>query len=149
MAFVCMCPPRLRHEVFSISHGENHSGIRSTIQRIKLSAWWPGMDADIREMVQRCIVCSKLRSKTARDVHVWPDAVPFQRTHMDWAYVKEVGNVFIILDADSGWIEAFLVRDRTSNSVIKCLRTVFTKFGVPEVIVTDNATEFVSGDIND
>ena len=99
------------------------------------------MDADIREMV-RCIVCSELRPNTGCSHLAGSGSVPTNAYGL--AYVKEVGNVFIIVDAGYGWIEAFLVRDRTSNSGIKCLRTVFTRFGVPEVLVTDNAPEFAS-----
>ena len=67
---------------------------------------------------------------------------------MDWGYVKDVGIILIIVDAGSGWIEAFPCRDRSSNSVIKCLRTVFTRFGIPQVVVSDNAREFTSDDLN-
>ena len=34
------------------------------------------------------------------------------------------------------------------NSLIKCLQTVFTRFGVPEVLVMDSAPEFINDDIN-
>ena len=141
-------PPRLRRAVFDISHGENHSGIHSSIQRIRLSAWWPGMDKDIRLMVEKCGICNKLRPAVDRSVDVWPSALPFQRLHVDWAYVKNVGEILIIVDAASGWIEAFPMRDRSSKLVIECLRTVFTRFGVADTLVSDNAKEFVSQDVN-
>jgi len=81
-------------------------------------------------------------------VDKWPEAEPFQRMHIDWAYVKEVGNLLVIVDAGSGWIEAFSFKERTSANVIRALRTVFTRFGVPEIIVSDNAQEFVSKEFN-
>ena len=67
---------------------------------------------------------------------------------MDWAHVKGIGDVLILVDAGSGWIEAFPMCDRTSASVIKCLRTVFTRFGVAETLVSHNAPEFISDEIN-
>lgn len=63
---------------------------------------------------------------------------------MDWAFVPAIGNILIVVDAYSGWIEAFPTKDRSADSVINSLRTVFTRFGVPELVVSDNAAEFTS-----
>ena len=65
------------------------------------------------------------RPATSRSVDQWPPSSPFQRIHMDWAFFPDAGNVLVIVDSGSGWIEAFRCQDRTSQIVIKCLRTVF------------------------
>jgi hypothetical protein len=36
-------PPRFRRQAFNAAHLECHSGYRSTLQRLILSSWWPGM----------------------------------------------------------------------------------------------------------
>ena len=50
----------------------------------------------------------------------------------------------ILIDAHSKWIEAFQTSNATSRTVIDELRTVFARFGIPEMIVTDNGSCFVS-----
>lgn len=144
-------PSRLRQAVFDACHGDNHSGIQSTINRIKLSSWWPGMDDDIERMTRRCLVCCKLRPRTLKTVDQWKSTTePFERIHMDWAYFKEVQrNILIIVDAATGWIEAFPFQKRETVNVIRCLRTVFTRFGIPEVVVSDNAAEFTADYLNE
>lgn len=77
----------------------------------------------------------------------WPDARPWERLHMDWAYVKGEGNVLIIVDAGTGWIEAFPCAKRTTDNVRKCLRAVFSRFGIPNTLVSDNAKEFVADEL--
>ncbi|MEE4247241.1 MAG: transposase family protein, partial [Kangiellaceae bacterium] len=67
---------------------------------------------------------------------------------MDFAHVRSAGDVLIIVDSATGWIEAFPTRDRTSASVIKCLRAVFSRFGMPKLLVSDNAPEFTSPALN-
>ena len=47
----------------------------------------------------------------------------------------------ILIDAHSKWVEAFPTN--SSTSAVR-LRTVFTQFGLPEMVVTDNGTCFVS-----
>ena len=141
-------PLRLRKRAFQISHGDAHSGIHSSIRRLKISAWWPGMDSDIERFVRQCEVCGRNKFRGQTSVHKWPSSAPFERLHMDWADIPSVGNVLIIVDAGSGWMEAFPTKDRTSGTVIKCLRAVFTRFGIPVVLVSDNAKEFVSQELN-
>lgn len=141
-------PPRLRQKAFNITHSERHSGIQSSIRRIQLSAWWPGMSQDVERMTKQCETCNKIRPICARTCDTWPEANPFDRIHMDWAHVKGAGNVLIIVDAATGWIEAFQTNDRDTNTVIKCLRTVFTRFGIPKLVVSDNAMEFTSKELN-
>ena len=66
---------------------------------------------------------------------------------MDWGYVKDQGNILVIVDAGSGWIEAFPVGNRTSETVKIYLSQIFASFGIPKTIVSDNGPEYVSGDL--
>ena len=95
------------------------------------------MNRGIQLFVEKCGICRKLRPAVSRTVDVWPTALPFQRLHMDWAHVKGIGDILILVDAGSGWIEAFPMCDRTSASDIKCLQMVFMRFGVAETLVSD------------
>ena len=65
---------------------------------------------------------------------------------MDWGYVKDQGNILKIVDAGSGWIEAFPAGNRTSETVIIYLSQIFARFGIPKTLVSDNGPEFVSED---
>ncbi len=48
-----------------------------------------------------------------------------------------------MIDAHSKWIEAEIVRSTTSKETIRCLRET-ARFGLPELIVSDNGTSFTS-----
>ena len=66
---------------------------------------------------------------------------------MEWGYVKEQGNILVIADAGSDWIEAFPAGNRTSETVKIYLSQIFARFGIPKTFVSDNGPEFVSGDL--
>ena len=53
----------------------------------------------------------------------------------------------MIVDAGSGWIEAFPARNRTSETVKVYLSQIFARFQKPKNLVSDNSPEFVSGDL--
>ena len=54
--------------------------------------------------------------------------------------------LLVIIDAHLKWIKAFGVRSATSAVVMQCLRSVFARFGVPDMVVSDNGTCFVSSE---
>ena len=52
----------------------------------------------------------------------------------------------VLINAHSKWIEAFCTPTATSAAVIEELGPLFTKFGIPETVVTDNGTCFMSAE---
>jgi len=54
--------------------------------------------------------------------------------------------ILIIVDAHSKWVEAIPTAGSTSKVVIEELRSLFSQFGLPESIVSDNGTYFTSSE---
>ena len=55
-----------------------------------------------------------------------------------WPYI-------VIVDSHSKWMEAHVVNTATSHATIDKLQLVFATHGLPEVIVSNNGTSFISG----
>ena len=56
-----------------------------------------------------------------------------------------LGKTFLILvDAHSKWPEVVTMSGTTSQSTIEVLRSLFSRYGLPEQIVSDNGTQFTS-----
>ena len=53
----------------------------------------------------------------------------------------------MIVDAGSGWIEAFPAGNRTSQIMKVHLSQIFARFGIQGILVSDNGPEFVSSDL--
>ena len=87
------------------------------------------------------------RPSLGKTVSTWPEADVWEQFHMDWGYVKDQSNILVIVDAGSGWIEAFPAGNRTSETVKIYLSQIFARFGIPKTLVSDNGPEFVSGDL--
>ena len=75
----------------------------------------------------------------------WPTR-PWSRLHLDFAGAF-LGKIFLVLiDAHSKWIEVFITNSSTSSVVLEELKSTFARFGLPELIVTDNGACFKSED---
>ena len=75
----------------------------------------------------------------------WPTR-PWARLHLDFAGPFQGKNILVAIDAHSKWIEAVCTPSMSSSCVIDVLRTLFARFGLPEMIVSGNGTCFVSSE---
>ena len=125
---------------------EGHPGICKMKALACMYVWWPGMDSDIEKSVRTCNACQKVQSSPpAAPLNPWKWSTrPWARLHLDYAGPFENRMFLILIDAHSKWIEAVCTKRATSTAVIEELRTMFARFGIPETIVTDNGTSFVS-----
>ena len=69
---------------------------------------------------------------------------PWSRIHVDHAGPLESTMFLIIVDAYSKWMEVHVTSSSTSATTIELLRKSFASLGLPEVLVSDNATTFTS-----
>ena len=141
-------PPEVLHDqIFKMAH-QSHCGALATSRLIEREFWWPQMKIYIERRVRACERCRNARFRSRNTTHTWPkDDKPWTRLHMDWAQARGVGNILVIVDAFSGWLEAAICHDRKVDTVIDHLRAVFARFGVPHLMVTDNAPEFAGGEL--
>ena len=139
-------PPKLRPMVMAKAH-ETHPGKNATETAVRMMSWWPGISQDVLRYVNKCKECRENRPSLGKTVSTWPEAEVWERLHMDWGYVEDQGNILVIVDVGSGWIEAFPAGNRTSQTVKVYLSQIFARFGIPRTLVSDNGPEFVSSDL--
>ncbi|CAH8629503.1 unnamed protein product [Schistosoma haematobium] len=93
-----------------------------------------------------------LLSKCPRkaELHSWPSPEePWSRIHVDFAGPFQGTYFLVCVDAYSKWPEIFPINQITSQQTIMKLRQLFSRFGVPDVLVTDNGTQFISSIFSD
>lgn len=98
-------------------------------------------------MVAACTVCQQSRpSPSAPPLVGWQPAKNWERVHVDFFGPFLNQYFFLMIDAASGWIEAWPVAGLTSGVAIKCLRRAFSTHGIPSTLVSDNAQAFLSSE---
>ena len=143
-------PVKGRERVMEMLH-EAHPGIARMKSLARSYFWWPGMDREIEQCVKRCTVCqSSRKDPPVAPLHAWswPEK-PWTRVHIDYAGPMEGKMFLVIVDAHSKWMDIHITNSSTSSVTIELLRKTFAALGLPEVVVSDNATTFTSTEFSD
>ena len=67
---------------------------------------------------------------------------------MDFAELAQGQYFLAVVDAATGWIEATWTAAPSTRSVTQFLTSLFTRYGLPDILFSDNGTAFPSSDMN-
>lgn len=151
-------PLQLRKDILLNAHNvpsAGHLGIYKTAQRIKAQFYWPGMGKEIREYVLSCDLCKNIKDTThAKRTPMGSPKVasrPWEIISVDFVGDfprSKKGNKAILTVSDwfSKYILAFPMKSQNAKAIVTFLEeSVFSVFGVPATIITDNGSQFKSG----
>lgn len=140
-------PSELRKQVLDELHTA-HFGITRMKALARSYCWWPGLDADIENVTKNCQQCQLTRPNPRKvATHVWEAAKkPFERVHVDFAGPFMGRYFFLLIDAYTKWPEICDIANITTDITIEKCREIFSRFGIPEVLVSDNGTQFTSNE---
>ncbi|UYV71977.1 K02A2.6-like, partial [Cordylochernes scorpioides] len=140
-------PPSLRIKMLNCLH-ETHSGMNRMKAVARSHFWWPNLDTQIEFLVNKCRSCQQ--SQDGPNKGKWQpwkwSTRPWQRIHIDFAN-KENINLLIVVDSHSKWIEAIPMRETTTRKTIEQLRRLFSSYGLPEELVSDNGPQFTGSEM--
>ena len=143
-------PPKARERMMEELH-ETHPCICPMKYLARSHVWWPKMDCELEMKVQSCNVSQvnrKLPPEASLHPWEWPHK-PWVRLHLGYAG-PFLGKMFlIIVDVHSKWIEALPMSTSTSEATIEKLRIAFSTHGLPQMVVKDNGSSFVSKEFED
>ena len=102
-----------------------------------------GIFTRCRRIYTKMQKCKELRNLTQTTLHLWPrEMEPWNRMHMDHAYITGVVLLLILVDSFSGWPEVIRVLDKKSSTIKQILRIIFFRNGIPKTLPPDNAPEY-------
>jgi transposase InsO family protein len=133
--------------------GYGHPAGQRMYETIFRKYWWNKMMDDIESYASSCLQCQRRKAAHNKQapIQVYEKTMrPFQRCHIDLTgpFVKtDRGMQYILIFKDSltKWVEIFALPDKSAESVAECLfDEILMRHGSPEVLISDQGTEFVN-----
>jgi RNase H-like domain found in reverse transcriptase/Integrase zinc binding domain/Chromo (CHRromatin Organisation MOdifier) domain/Integrase core domain/Reverse transcriptase (RNA-dependent DNA polymerase) len=140
---------RLKHD--SVMGG--HLGAPKTLELLKPRYWWPRMGEDIREYVQSCPDCQRVKGnwKVPGDLSPGPITAPFEHIHIDlMGPLPETvsGNKYImsVVDRSTKRVDLLAIPNKEARTIAwELVSRIICWYGsCPSSIQTDQGTEFVN-----
>ena len=139
-----LVPSELRSKILEHLHA-GHNGISAMKAEARNWVWWPKIDQDIAELTKSCHICFKNFQNPQAPVLSWPcSGKPWSRLHIDFAGPIDNKYFLVIVDSYTKFLDVHICSNTTSTVTIDLLRKSFCNFGLPDVVVSDNAAYFVS-----
>jgi transposase InsO family protein len=137
-------PKSLQSDYLSCIH-MGHTGVESTKRRARDILFWPGMNEDIEKFVRACSVCNSCKPHQQREpmkMHDVPER-PWSLVATD-LFQWNGTDYMVATDSFSGWFEINELNSTSSRIVIEKLKEHFARFGVPDVLYSDNGPQYSS-----
>lgn len=145
--FRIIIPTILRESILTVLH-KSHFGIVKMKQLARSYFWWPNIDSDIENITKNCITCLvNHKNPPKSQLKSWP--VPpsaWYRLHADFLGPFHNKMYLVVVDAFSKWPEAYEMSSISATCTIDVLKDIFSRFGFPVHLVTDNGPTFTSLD---
>lgn len=142
-------------------HDEFHFGVSHVLSTLRQRYWLPQGRQNIKSIIRKCVHCKKLQGRPFPKTDVPPlpklrvsETQPFAVTGVDYTgalQAKDGENfrkyyVCLFTCAVTRAVHLELVEDLTSESFIRALRRFSGRRSYPNLIISDNATNFTHGD---
>ena len=152
---VCV-PPSYYRKALVLAHSvpiSGHTGIHSTLERLKTFAFWPTMAACVKDFVKSCAICLKTKNYKGSKAPILRNPEvdrPYDRLNMDLIGPLPVSNdnnryILSLVDVLTRYGFAVPIPDKSANTVSRALiNHVIGPFGPPRSIYSDSGPEFTA-----
>lgn len=117
-----------------------HIGIAKCRNRAKEVMFWPNKHGQIEEMVSNCPTCLQFCISNAPKELMISHEFPEFRWQVVAADLFQINaeHHLLVLDYHSRYFELEKMSSTTCREVIIRMKAIFTRFGIPEKVVSDN-----------
>ena len=137
-------PPTMRNHMLGLIH-QSHLGMVKSKQRAREVLYWPGMSAEIENLIRNCAKCADLQNRLPK-LPLMPTEtpeLPFEVVGSD-LFEFEDKQYVLLVDYYSKYIEVDKLKDQRSRTTIETLKAQFSRHGIPAILRTDNGPQYAS-----
>lgn len=150
-------PTDFRKEILMECHDDvlaAHGGYLKTLHRVQRRYFWPRMRSEIAKYINHCETCRAIKPSNQRQVAPMgkyrdPER-PWKMIALDFMGpypLTRRGNrqILVVIDLFSKFVLIKPIKRATADATVTFLKeNVFLKYGVPEIVISDNGVQLKS-----
>ena len=141
-------PVSLQAQTLTKIH-QGHQGIQRCRARACKAVWWPQISNHIDHLIQSCpVYVQSLNPPQEPMISSKLPEYPWQKVGSDLFHFKGA-TYLLMVDYYSRYPEIVKMTSTTSESTIKVLRSIFSRLGIPEILISDNGPQYASEAMKD
>lgn len=139
-------PKALRSSILDIVH-VGHMGVEKTLNRARDIIFWPRISSDITQLVLNCPTCLEHRCSNTKEPLVSPEIpeYPWQIVATD-IFTWNQKDFIVVADYYSHYFEVKELPNMKTSTVIKRMKGIFARLGIPQRLISDNQTCYTSAE---
>ena len=121
----------------------SHLGVEGCLRRAREVMYWPGMNQEVKDVVSVCSTCNAYRPEQCKEPLLPHDipSRPWSRVGIDLFQLYDQ-HYLVTVDYFSNFVEVDKLSTTSATQVTTKLRIHFARYGVPDVVVSDNGPQF-------
>ena len=142
--------PKAMRQVIKQDLHLGHIGVEGTLRRAREYVFWPGMTDEIRQWIECCEACREFEISQAPlplMSHDIPER-PWEKLGIDLFHHDGKDYLITVCYLSNFW-EVDRLHSTTARSVTAKLKHHFSRYGIPDTIISDNGPPFSSKDFDD
>jgi transposase InsO family protein len=149
-------PKSMQHKLLQWAHDHptaGHAGQQKTLFRLTTRVFWDTMRKDVYNYVAACQSCQQFKynnAPTSSPMQLHVVVEPWQTIGIDIMGPFPITRrkkrfLLVVVDYFTRWIELFPLHSTISTQIAEILMNeIFTRYGLPKFILSDNGPQFVS-----
>ena len=139
-------PQTLRQKIKQKLH-DSHIGSQGCLCRAWETIYWPGVNAQITDYIQKCKVCMSLQSNQTKEPLIChkPTSRPWEKVATD-IFTLGDKNCLCTVNYYSGYFEVDQLHSKTVTVIIKKVKRHFVTPGRPNELLSGNEPSFNSAE---
>ena len=148
-------PTKFQPELLSLLHNDSHLGIDKCVQCAKDCIYWPSITEDVKSIVNKCEKCLANCRLNQKEPYIPIDipiiawkTIAWKTIAMD-LFMFQDKTYILMIDLFSHFPVVRQLFGENTRTVLKAMQNVFTDFGIPEAIISDNGPCYKSQEFRD
>lgn len=136
-------PESLKRETVNKIH-KSHQEVVKSEQSARGIQFWSGMNSQVQDAIEKCSIYAKSRTDNTKEPLLPHKISRCLRSKVGVDLFTVQVDEYILINSE--YTKVTELRGQTSFAIINELKSMFSRYGIPAILISDNASQMASAE---